>query len=100
MYFTQGLADGDAIAAPCAPIINGIVIQLYPLLVKLRADDRAGEFPNLVKLFEVWYGQRMRERDIREAQELLNRVKYFQTKEYKSLPEPIGTKVAIDDWQQ
>lgn len=97
MYFTKGLADGDAVSRPCSPVLSGIVIQLYPVLVHLRNDTKAGEFPNLVELFEVWYGERVREQNAKEAQELLERVKHLQTKEYRTLPDPIGTKLDTQD---
>lgn len=86
MHFTQGLADPDLVARNCAPLFNWKVIQLYPLIVKIRADENAGDFPNIVELFEDWFGERLREKHLAEAQALLDSVAERQKRDYNKRP--------------
>lgn len=45
MYFTKALADGKVAYGPCAPVYVAMVIQLYPLVVHVRALHQSGRFP-------------------------------------------------------
>lgn len=56
MYFTHGVADSSVAFEPVAPMLVGLVVQLYALILVKRHDNESGLFPNLVQLFKIWTG--------------------------------------------
>lgn len=53
-YFVTKFADRKIAYEPCAPLFLSMVMQLYPLLVVLRAENFSGNYPNVVSLAEDW----------------------------------------------
>lgn len=56
MYFTHGVAASPVAFEPAAPLLVGIVVQLYAIILVKRNDNQSGLFPNLVELFKIWTG--------------------------------------------
>ena len=95
MPFTHALADSDVAFAPCAAMYCSIVMQLYAMLVSLRARDGSGHYPNVVLLFQAWYGSKAEEGQKVEAAKLLAQLNEVQTKGPPKvrLQTPIGTDI-------
>lgn len=94
MSFTKGLADPEVAFGPCAPVFCSIVVQTYPMLIVIRADPGSGPYPNVVQLFESWYGVKAEAASRVKEQELLKELEKLQSKgPGVRLPAPLGTEL-------
>jgi len=92
MHFTNALADSEIAYGPCAPAYCSIVIQLYPLLLVIRTKDSAGQYPNLVHLFEAWYDTKAKGVERERMKRILKMLEESQSKGVRAtLPGALGT---------
>lgn len=92
MHFTVGLASHQAAFGPCAPLFCQTVVQMYPILVLARSDPASGPYPNIVKLFDTWYGAKADEEERVKMDGLWKELKSLQSKGRRGrLPPALGT---------
>lgn len=72
LHFTSGLAEADVAFQPTSDVYCQAVIQLYPFLILLRADQDRTLYSNTVKLFRIWIARKT-EGQMREQMTQLQR---------------------------
>lgn len=92
-YHTQGLADHEIAFGPCAPVFCSFVVQHYAMLLALRSDTAAGNFPNVVELFVSWRADLERQKLSLREEDLQKQLKALETARSRSkstLQPPLG----------
>lgn len=80
MYFTAQLADADVAYEPVGAIFCSLVIQYYSPLLLLRQDPSAGNYTNVVSLYEEWLAKLTASERAKREKELLDQVVALQNR--------------------
>jgi hypothetical protein len=80
MYFTAQLADADIAYEPVGTIFCSLVIQYYAILLLLRADTSAGNYTNVVSLYEEWLAKLTDAERAQQQEILLDQIAALQRK--------------------
>lgn len=96
MYFTKALAEADVVYGPCAPTYCSLVMQYAPWIIKARAEQYSGFYPNILMLFHAWRAQLDAQERGRTMEVALKTAKAAEDRRSKhQVPAPLGTKVDL-----